>query len=247
MRDDEAGGSRHRHGARPEGEEVDVERVAGPREERRGLVHAAAERSDVALGVSEELGELEPWQLDIGQRQVGEAARDHQRGRGGEAGRDGNGAVHAKASPWKGVLPTERVPEGDRRGLVVVGPVASRKGRDITPERVVTRLERGIDVAQLDGVVGALPGSHQYVTVDGDWENGQPVVVGMLADQVDAGRCPGDDGGAVARGGDDERVQSGVGHGSSPLWQDAEERIAVAYGERGASRSSAPCYVRKST
>jgi len=128
VRDDEAGGSRHRHGARPEGEEVDVERVARPREERRGLVHAAAECSDVPLGAREELGELEPWQLDLGQRQVGEAARDHERGRGGEAGRDGNGAVHAKASPRKGVLPSERVPEADRRGLVVVGPVARGKG-----------------------------------------------------------------------------------------------------------------------
>src|SRR5207249_4931409 len=141
VRDDEAPLGRDRHGTRPEREEIDVERVPRLRQEGRRLVHATAERPYVALAAREELREVPPWQLDVGKRQVGEAAGHGERGGRGQAGRDGNGAVHPNASTRKDMLPVEHVPERDRRRLVVVPPIPGGEGWDFAVERVAARRE----------------------------------------------------------------------------------------------------------
>jgi len=79
LRDDEDRTRRDGHRARAQREEVDAERMVGAGEERRRLVHAAAERADVALRAGEELGQLRRWQRDPGEGEMREAARDEQR------------------------------------------------------------------------------------------------------------------------------------------------------------------------
>src|SRR2546429_657391 len=78
-RDDEDGTGRDGPRGGGEGEEVDAERMVGAGEERRRLVHAAAERADVARRAGEELGQLRRWQRDPGEGEMREAARDEQR------------------------------------------------------------------------------------------------------------------------------------------------------------------------
>ncbi|GAA3231230.1 hypothetical protein GCM10020256_45580 [Streptomyces thermocoprophilus] len=172
----------------PLGEVAGVEEqgVPGPAAGGGGLVHDADGGADVdVLGALAEAGELPALQAEVVQVVQGERDDDLQRGRGGQAGAGGDGGGEVDVGSGDGVAGLAQCPHDARR---VGGPCPVGVGGEVVEAEFG---DAGVDVRGVqaqDAAVAAGDGRDGGVR-QRERHDEAVVVVGVLADEVDAAGC----------------------------------------------------------
>ena len=189
---------------------VQEQRVAGPGHEADELVHDAALHPDeVVLGTLAEERQAGALHLEPDELLDDQGRDDLQRGRGAEARTLGEvaaeGEIHGAELDSRGREHAE-----DAADVVAPGPTRVALDRGVEGEG---RALREVGGADADLAPLAQPSGELDAGVDGHREHEAVVVVGVLADQVDAPRGPpGDDRAARA-----ERPVEDLPHRRPPL------------------------------
>ena len=160
--------------------------MSGRAERGDKLIHDPAARTDIfMLGGLTEFREIETGHCDTGERRERQGDETFQRRGGTEASTDGNLAVN------KQVCTAEMVSsllQGGGDAMDEVAPVLARRTGE-SVERQRTFLVRMFGV-NLDDAIGTFSGGDPGVKADRHRHGEAVVVIGVLADQINATGCP---------------------------------------------------------
>ena len=214
---------------------VQEQRLAGPGDARRLLIHDAAGHADeLALGRLRELGDLNVVDRQVQCRAHGLEDRDLERGGTGDAGANRNVGNGCQAQRRRR---HSRVAQRVETAKHIVQPVLALAVDQVRAKRSAEAFADPFDLAE--PTLGRRQRDPRATTERGRQDEAV-IVVGMLAQQVGACRRAGDRGRFAAEGLGEQRVGAGLDR-HQRLGRASRSRSTISSGATSARNTPVPC------